>query len=89
MLTSLKNIIGKKVETKSGQNLGRVSDVFINIDIQEVEQFEVRAGIISGFVGKTLLIHRKQVIEIKPDKLVVEDGIIKQGKLVPVIDADV
>lgn len=89
MLISLKNIIGKKVETKSGQPLGRVCDVYINIDVQEIEQFEVKPSIIKGLLGKKLLIHRKQVVEIKRDKIVVEDGMVKQGKLVPAMDLDV
>ncbi len=89
MLISVKNIIGKKVETKSGQSLGWVCDVYINVDIQEIEQFEVKPNLIKGLLGKKLLIHRKQVIEIKQDKIVVEDGIVKQGKLVPAMDLDV
>ena len=88
MLISLKDVIGKKVETKSGHGLGRVCDVYINIDVQEIEQFEVEPDIIRGLMGKKLLIHRKQVIEIRQDKIIVEDGTVKQGKLVPAMDLD-
>lgn len=88
MLTSLKDIIGIKTETKSGQYLGRVTDVYINNDVQEVEQFEVEPDIISGLMGKKLLIHRRQVIEIKTNKMIVEDGLVKQGKLVPAMDLE-
>jgi len=89
MLISLKDILGKKVETKSGQSLGRVCDVYINIDVHEIEQFEVEPDIIQRLMGKKLLIHRKQVIEIRKDKMIVEDGTVKQGRLVPAMDLDV
>lgn len=86
MLIKLDKLIGLPVETRSGQVLGKVVEVHISIETQEVEQYEVQPSLMKGLLGRRKLIHRRQVISITQDKIVVEDGVVKEGKLQPAID---
>lgn len=88
MMLSKKDLLGLRVETKNGRSLGRVVDVYINSDVHEVEQYEVEQNILGGWLGRKLLIHRRQVVRLDEDKMVVEDGDVKQGKLVPALDLE-
>lgn len=86
MIISSKNLHGIEVQSKSGQELGVVVAMLINTDTQEIEQYEVRTSLVKQFLGKSLLIHRKQVISIEEKRLVVEDGIIEENNLQPAVE---
>ena len=86
MIIQNKKLIGLIVETQSGELLGRVSSFLVNTETHEVEQYEVGSSLMKQFLGKTFLINRKQVIEIKKDKIVVEDGVVKELNLQTVVD---
>lgn len=86
MVISSKNLHGIEVQSKSGQELGVVVAMLINTDTQEIEQYEVRTSLVKQFLGKSLLIHRKQVISIEEKRLVVEDGIIEENNLQPAVE---
>ncbi len=86
MLIQYKQLIGLDVETQSGELLGKVAGLVVNTDTQEIEQYEVRFSLVKQFLGEVLLINRKQVREIKKDKVVVEDGVVKEYKFQPAVD---
>ena len=86
MFVQYKKLIGLDVETRSGELLGRVVGFVINTDVHEIEQYEVVPSLIKKFLGKTFLINRKQVVEIKKNKIIVEDGIVKELNLQTVVD---
>lgn len=86
MLISTKQLVGLPVETESGQGLGRISEVVIDTEIQETVQYVVYPDLIHGLFGKTLLIHRQQVLGIVREKMIVQDGVVKDGTLQPVAD---
>lgn len=62
-----------KVETKSGQTLGKVYDLVFDVEGQSVVQYFVRQTIMS----EKYLISRNQVISINDKKMVVEDSVKK------------
>lgn len=86
MLIQHKQLIGLDVETQSGEVLGKIAGLLINVDTHEIEQYEVSPSLVKQFLGEILLINRKQVKEIKKDKVVVEDGVVKEYKFQPAID---
>ncbi len=80
MILTTKDLINLPVETKSGRLIGRVSDFEIETDSGLVTKFYVRQGnLIGGLLGRDLLIiGRNQVLSISKEKMVVEDGLIKE-----------
>jgi sporulation protein YlmC with PRC-barrel domain len=74
MQIAAKKIIGLRVETKSGQYLGRVRDLEIDADTLEIKKFYVRpAGLVKGLTDGDLVVGKNSVVLIDEEKLVVED----------------
>lgn len=59
------------VQTRSGDPVGKIVGFRIDEESQSIIQYEVKQGMIRG---KTLLIHRTQVVELNAQHMVVEDG---------------
>jgi len=81
MRITLKELKKYTVQTSSGQKLGKVSDIVLDVDSQMVAQYEVRSGCINT---KKYLVNRDQVVRFEPGMLIVDDGLVKQGKKDPV-----
>jgi len=75
MFISLKKIIGLVVFTQSGNRLGKVSAVNLDTNIHTVREYVVRASI---FNSRVFLIKPTQVVEMSNQKMVVEDGVLKE-----------
>lgn len=75
MLISLKKIIGLVVFTQSGNRLGKVWAVNMDTDTHIVREYLARA---SFFNSRVFLIKPNQVVEIGNEKMVVEDGVLKE-----------
>lgn len=74
MEIAAKKLIGLRVETKSGQYLGRVRDFEIWADALEIKKFYVRpAGIVKGFTDGDLIIEKSAVLSIDENKMTVLD----------------
>lgn len=74
MVIAAKQFIGLRVETKSGQKLGRVRDFEIDADTLEIKKFYVRpAGIVKGLTDGDLMIVRNQILAIDENKMTVLD----------------
>jgi uncharacterized protein YrrD len=63
------------VETKSGDMLGHVGDVVIDVDGQNIAQYEVKSSMLST---KKYIISREQVVSITSKKVIVEDAVVSQ-----------
>lgn len=73
-----KGIIGKKVVTSSGQELGVVSDVEIDNESHVVIGYHVKKSkLLPEFIAGELLIRPKQVVKITPTAMVVEDLLVR------------
>ena len=71
-------LIGNVAVTESGQDLGEVIDFeFDDIDYKIQKIF---IGSVKGLVSGELIISAKQIIEINKEKVVVEDGTVKERK---------
>lgn len=77
MLLNFSHLKNLPVFTQSGLHLGHVSDLEIDTESQSVLRYLVQRGRLIGRFQEPLLIHRHQVISISPEKIVVEDAVIK------------
>lgn len=73
-----KDIIGNKVVSQSGYQLGKVADFELDIFGQRVIKYYTHGGLLD-FLKEPLAISADQVIEITKEKIVVADGVIPQG----------
>ncbi|MEA2088831.1 MAG: PRC-barrel domain-containing protein [Patescibacteria group bacterium] len=74
-----KKIIGMTVETKSGEQLGKVFDFEVEIESQNILKYYVKSSnILEEFFKKELIIHRNQIISISNKKIIVKDGIVHE-----------
>ena len=75
MFIDAKKIIGNKVFSQSGSYLGKVVDFRIDISGQNIVKYYV-SGDFFGLIKKPLIIDASQIIEIKEDKIIVDDAAI-------------
>jgi len=61
-----------KIETKSGQMLGKISDIIFDVEGQSAAQYLVKGSVVST---KKYLISRSQVIKIDEEKMIVDDNV--------------
>lgn len=74
------------VRTESGQSLGSVVDISIDLDTQVVLVYHVKPNrLVPDMVISPLLIHRDQVVSISAEQMVVDDSVAtkKQPSVVP------
>lgn len=78
MLVSHKKLIGIKVECKNGVELGKLAGFNIDTDNHLIVNYRVKTKIsIEKIFDNLLLVSPSQVIEIKKDKMIVEDLCLK------------
>lgn len=78
MLINSENLIGLKVETESGQYIGRIKSFDVDIDTHTVRTYYIKPSLLEGGVfTEELLVHHKQVVAITAEKMVVFDNVVK------------
>ncbi|MBU1037137.1 PRC-barrel domain-containing protein [Patescibacteria group bacterium] len=74
----LKNL---PVYTKSKEYLGKIQEIEIDLDNQNIVRYLVKSNqMVKRLVGKQLIIKPPQVLSLDEEKMVVEDNIIKEKK---------
>ena len=69
-----KKFIGLKVETKSGQKLGKVKDFELDEISLDLKKIYVRPNsYVKGFVVGDLIIDKSSIVSVSEEKIVVED----------------
>lgn len=82
MIIKWQNLINLPVETESGNSLGHVSGVDVDIESHSIKNYRVKSkGIIKGLLNDELLISPAQVISIDRDKMVVYDSAVSEKSL--------
>ncbi len=75
MIMKARQLRNLPVETRSGQHLGRLVDVELDVETQTIVTFIVRPGRLAQQLTRSeLRIHRSQVVSLSPERLVVEDA---------------
>jgi len=77
MFIKAREIINNKVINRSGCYLGRVIDFDVNTSTQSIQKYYVQGNVL-GFFKEQLIIDVSQVIEIKKNKIIVEDTVIRK-----------
>ncbi len=67
------SLTGLKVETKKGSKLGHILDFTISSDDYMVAQIIVKRPLIKSFNDSTLVISRKEIVEVTDYKIIVKD----------------
>ena len=81
MQLTTKQLKNLPVYTKSNNCLGKIEEVEINTQNQNISCYIVKSTKLSKRLSdKKLIINSSQVISIDNKKMVVEDGIIKETK---------
>jgi sporulation protein YlmC with PRC-barrel domain len=80
-------IVGAKVETMSGQYLGKVSDATIDFKLMCLERLYVAPASFIQFLAKDLIIPAKKIIRIEKEKIIVSDEFVTESAKKPAIAA--
>lgn len=73
----LRDLLRLPVVTESGENLGRVSDVEIELESATVRAYVVSPSFVKGlFTSEQHIITPHQVVSVSMDKMVVKDGAV-------------
>lgn len=78
MRISSDDLLNLPVESQSGQHLGRINGFDVDADSHRVTRYYVRTGLIKGLWHQQLLIDPVQVISISKERMVVEDGVVRE-----------
>lgn len=70
-------LLGKVVETTSGEKLGKVNDYATDIDSMFIKKLYVTQPIYKNFSGGNLGVDRTQIVEITDKKIVVNEADVK------------
>lgn len=67
------SLVGLKVETKKGSQLGKIADFTVASEDFLVQQIIVRRPALKALIDPELTISRKEIVEVTDDKIVVKD----------------
>jgi len=77
MRLSKEQLIGLKVETKSGQSLGMIRDFVIDTATHKIIQYLIKPNsLVKKITGELMIIHFEQVISLEKDKMIVDDNTV-------------
>jgi sporulation protein YlmC with PRC-barrel domain len=77
MQLSCRQIVGLPVETRSGLRLGVVASLEIDAEQQAVARYLVRPALLPRLLARRLVVNAAQVVSLTDEKLVVEDGLVR------------
>lgn len=80
MLIKTKELLGKKVVTRSGSILGKVADFEVDSSRHSVVSYQVQGDLLG--LKAPLMVHVSQVLEINEKEMVVEDAVVREGAVV-------
>lgn len=80
MRINSKQLMGLPVITKSGQDLGKVVSVDIDVDSGRLTTIRVKTrGLVKGLLDTDLLVDWSQVVSIDAERVVVQDASVPGG----------
>ncbi len=80
MFIDSKQLKKVKVETQSGQYLGKIIDIELETDTGIIEKYYVKNSLsIPGLFENKLIINKNQVISFDNEKMIVEDSLLKES----------
>lgn len=89
MLVDYKTSSGVLVVTQSGQKLGRLYSLWINIDTHQIVKYVVRKKSYFSLKYKEFLIAPQQIIGMSETKIIVEDNVEKESAVNRILKKDI
>ena len=78
MLINTEQLIGLKVETESGDYVGRVQSFDLDVDAQCARTYHIKRSLLEGgMFSEELMVHHKQIVAITSEKMIVSDNVVK------------
>lgn len=75
----LRDLLRLPVTTESGEFLGRVSDVELELESATIRAYLVSPSFVKGlFSSEQYIITPSQVVSISADKMIVRDGVLRE-----------
>lgn len=74
-------LLGAKVRTKSGKKLGAVNEYIVDDVSWFIQKIHVRQSLLRSFMNSTLIVDRRQVIDVTENTLIVEDALVSSTEL--------
>jgi len=82
MIINKSKLIGLSVFTQMGEPLGKVGGFEIDTDTHKIERYHIKSrDLIKELFGHELIVSASQVISISEEKMIVEDGVIKDKQV--------
>jgi sporulation protein YlmC with PRC-barrel domain len=79
MLLRDKEIIGLPVATETGEKLGRLAGLILDVDRHAVIDYVVdKSGLLSAVLPKELVVHSSMVVSIDAERIVVRSGAVAE-----------
>lgn len=73
----LRDLLRLPVTTESGEFLGRISDVELELESATIRAYLVAPSFVKGlFTSEQCMITPNQVLSISADKMIVKDGVV-------------
>lgn len=80
MRISYKDISGLPVETESGETLGHLVDLTLDVDTYAITDFHVvKSSLLSKLLPSELQVHISQVVSVSKEKVVVRDNVVEDA----------
>jgi uncharacterized protein YrrD len=81
-------IIKSRVYTESGQRLGKVHDVTVNLEGKKIENLYVEPTLGLKILSSQLIISEKKIVKIEKNKIIVSDGVVSiKDKKIATVEA--
>lgn len=79
MFVNTKDMAGVPVETKSGEHVGKVASFDLDCATGQMVSLHVKTkGLVHGLMADELIVPWTSVLEMTPEKAVIQDGLIEE-----------
>ena len=73
-------LLGATVITKDGKKLGRVKNFTLDYESFKVSKLHINPRIIKRIINESLIIDRRQILEVRNDKIIIKSTSIKSNE---------
>ena len=78
MRITYKDVSGLPVETESGETLGHLVDLTLDVDAYVITDFHVaKSSLLSKLLPSELQVHVSQVVSVSKEKIIVRDNVVE------------
>ena len=80
MLMNVKDMLGVRVETRSGSHVGKVGGFEFEVETGHLRNMHVKhGGLVAGLMSEHLLVSWDAIIELSSEKVIIADAAVAEG----------